>query len=541
MDNRRTSPRRAPQTPAAAPGRATVGATAHAPWTAAAPRLAVLLKLRPSNRGEIFFVLKNHERDAVDVDCAGVLTVENTQLRPRYDWDGKKWVRYLKEKPAKVPRKRRTSSVLALYDEGHDKKLKKADVVSESISLILPEKTMEKRNAVLALGSPLSLTSLPPKAALGHLSSSSLATSCHLEKSSQMTIVPYMPHRPCLGTRSRDSDWSKIVLTDQDKQFTVGSRTTDLSRQKGECVAFETPDAARERTKSAKKGIAAKTIEEDDDITVYQLPNNMTAGCEIPSEMHKGTCIGLTVRHEIRCSKESPTKEFSDSGQSIEKSTVTQISSVGVSNCTETEPEPGNSMALAIQDLPFEKTFPLWAELEAREIFRNVPQRPHFQLLQHHCPEIREGMAFGLMLSFANLAESINRLEVQDENGLLEEKEKMLVLSLLEANGFDIRDLKSRLEALLDAKNRHVELQGAMSRLEEIIAKKETVDRQLSTQIRMIATAIHHLELNAYLIRNEMRSSITQRMNNAMEISGLKAQAAELEQSYVLSAVAAPR
>ncbi|CAM0908612.1 unnamed protein product [Alopecurus aequalis] len=494
--------------------------------------------------------LKNHERDAIDVDCAGVLTVENTQLRPRYDWNGKKWVRYLKEKPPKVPRKRRTSSVLALYDDGdefkpgscHEKKLKKADVVSESISLILPEKPMEKQNAVLALGSPLPLTSLPPKAALGHLSSSSLAKSCHLEKSSQMTIVPYMPHGPCLGTRSRDSDWSNIVVTDKDKQLTVGSRT-DLSRQKGECVAFETPEAARERTKSAKKGIAAKTIEEDDDITVSQLPNDMTAGCKILPEMHTGNCIGLrlTACHEIRCSKESPTKEFSDSGQSIEKSTVTQISSVGVSNCTETEPEPGNSMALAIQDLPIVKTFPLWAELEAREIFRNVPQRPHFQLLQHHCPEIREGMAFGLMLSFVNLAESINRLEVQDENGLLEEKEKMLVLSLLEANGFDVRELKSRLEPLVDAKNRHVELQDAMSRLEEIISKKETVDRQLSTQIRMIAVALHHLELNAYLIRNEMWSTFSQRMNNAMEISGLKAQATELERSYVPSAIAAPR
>jgi hypothetical protein len=41
--------------------------------------------------------LNNHETDNEDMDCVGELTVENTQLRARYDWDGIKWVRYIKE------------------------------------------------------------------------------------------------------------------------------------------------------------------------------------------------------------------------------------------------------------------------------------------------------------------------------------------------------------------------------------------------------------------------------------------------------------
>ncbi|KAM0867858.1 hypothetical protein ACQ4PT_041712 [Festuca glaucescens] len=41
--------------------------------------------------------LKDHETNIKHVDCVGVLTVENTQLRPRYCWDGKKWVRYFEE------------------------------------------------------------------------------------------------------------------------------------------------------------------------------------------------------------------------------------------------------------------------------------------------------------------------------------------------------------------------------------------------------------------------------------------------------------
>jgi hypothetical protein len=274
--------------------------------------------------------------------------------------------------------------------------------------------------------------------------------------------------------------------------------------------------------------------------------------------------------------------KFEDSSQSIEKSTVTRLSSVGMDNCTDTE--PGNSLAiikyveatpmskyigsrthysrcplspesadvhesivdiddgrlsesLAIQHLPFVKTFPFWAELEALEIFSKVPQRPNFHQLQQHCPELREGLAFGLMVSFANLAESINRQEVQDDNGLLEQK--MLGLSLLEANGFDVRDMRSRLETLLDLKNRRFELKDAMRKLEERIVHREADDRELGVEIRMLATVLRHLELHACLMRGVMRSAVLRKVNYAMEISGLKAEANGLERSYV--SMVAPR
>lgn len=41
--------------------------------------------------------IKSRETDLDDVEYADVLTVEHTQLRPHYDWDGKKWVRHLTE------------------------------------------------------------------------------------------------------------------------------------------------------------------------------------------------------------------------------------------------------------------------------------------------------------------------------------------------------------------------------------------------------------------------------------------------------------
>jgi hypothetical protein len=93
-----------------------------------------------------------------------------------------------------------------------DKKLTKKDVVAEPISTLMsvsenceinrmssyPDEMMEQRNAVLALPSQLSLPSLPLMTTLGHLSTSSVAPRCHLEQSSRMTIIPYMPQRPIL-------------------------------------------------------------------------------------------------------------------------------------------------------------------------------------------------------------------------------------------------------------------------------------------------------------------------------------------------------
>ena len=75
------------------------------------------------------------------------------------------------------------------------------------------------------------------------------------------------------------------------------------------------------------------------------------------------------------------------------------------------------------------------------EVFRNIPQRPNFSKFQQHVPELREGMSLGLMISFASLADNIKRLSIHDDDALFQEK--MKGLSSLEADGFDVRRLRS--------------------------------------------------------------------------------------------------
>ncbi|KAG2554594.1 hypothetical protein PVAP13_9KG598700 [Panicum virgatum] len=97
--------------------------------------------------------------------------------------------------------------------------------------------------------------------------------------------------------------------------------------------------------------------------------------------------------------------------------------------------------SLAIENLPFMKTSSMWEYLESMEVFRNIPQRPNFSKFQQHVPELREGMALGLMISFTSLADNIKRLSIHDDDALFQEK--MKGLSSLEADGFDVRRLRS--------------------------------------------------------------------------------------------------
>ena len=67
--------------------------------------------------------------------------------------------------------------------------------------------------------------------------------------------------------------------------------------------------------------------------------------------------------------------------------------------------------------------------------------------------------------------------------------------------------------------------------MEEKIARKETDDRELGLQIRMLAMAVRDLGIFDRLMRDVMRSAIAQKLKNAVEIARLKAEANELERS----------
>ncbi|KAF9592818.1 hypothetical protein IFM89_017437 [Coptis chinensis] len=71
-----------------------------------------------------------------------------------------------------------------------------------------------------------------------------------------------------------------------------------------------------------------------------------------------------------------------------------------------------NLNVLENESLPFIKSSPGWKDVESNEIFRSMPQKPHFRPLQKKPELLREGKALGLMACFGlRLSGAANRSE----------------------------------------------------------------------------------------------------------------------------------
>lgn len=87
------------------------------------------------------------------------------------------------------------------------------------------------------------------------------------------------------------------------------------------------------------------------------------------------------------------------------------------------------------------------------------------------------------------------------------------------------------METLLHIRNGHARLPGAVKDLKKKISHKETVYRHLGAQIVTQNITVRQHELQAYLFRSIMKSAISEKMNYASEILGLKTEADRLKRS----------
>ncbi|CAL4975904.1 unnamed protein product [Urochloa decumbens] len=162
-----------------------------------------------------------------------------------------------------------------------------------------------------------------------------------------------------------------------------------------------------------------------------------------------------------------------------------------------------------------------------KEIFERLPQIPHFREVWNCAPEFREGKALGLMISFANMAESIQNMRVQDEARLYQEK--MCSLLDLEENGFEVGPLKDRLNNLLCTRNRHVNLKNKKASLEMEILETEAANCGLEQQLKFLDMLIMGMEEQRY---QEMKASFEmKKAANHSSISKLQVNLRQVEES----------
>ncbi|KAF5769665.1 putative Agenet-like domain-containing protein [Helianthus annuus] len=99
------------------------------------------------------------------------------------------------------------------------------------------------------------------------------------------------------------------------------------------------------------------------------------------------------------------------------------------------------------QNWPFIKRAPIWVAIESLELYKKPPQKPHFSPLKKTKMDYREGLAIAFMVTYGNLVQSLEDLQLNDSVDII--KANLETLCELETHGFDVGAIRGRLNELL--------------------------------------------------------------------------------------------
>ncbi|CAN4112723.1 unnamed protein product [Withania somnifera] len=149
------------------------------------------------------------------------------------------------------------------------------------------------------------------------------------------------------------------------------------------------------------------------------------------------------------------------------------------------------------QSLPFVKNTLLWTTIESMDIFKRMPQKPHFNPLERCKESSREGAAIGFMVTFLSIVERTCRLHYDDPKSAIEET--LETLSDLETHGFDVQLVRGRLTELLLMKDKQEKLKTEIADIDNQITThnmdRERIDGEIEEINKQIAVLQDKLSL----------------------------------------------
>ncbi|XP_062183374.1 uncharacterized protein LOC133887434 isoform X2 [Phragmites australis] len=178
----------------------------------------------------------------------------------------------------------------------------------------------------------------------------------------------------------------------------------------------------------------------------------------------------------------------------------------------------------------FVKNTPAWPLIEAMDVFKEVPQQPHFLPLREYSPALREGMALGLMVSFANLVKSTRESSIDDSMELFEDK--ISTLRHLEANGFNVQFLQSSLTKLLQIKSSCSNYLGEIDKLKAQMEGTTTSLSKIDALLFEKDRAVAELEQKLGHLRQESQQIAKDKEHEDAELLKLKSAHSRLEEAY---------
>ncbi|KAM4074072.1 hypothetical protein ACB094_10G066400 [Castanea mollissima] len=173
----------------------------------------------------------------------------------------------------------------------------------------------------------------------------------------------------------------------------------------------------------------------------------------------------------------------------------------------------GDSALDENRSLPFVKSSPLWKTIESMEIFKALPQNPHFRPLVKCTEAYREGLAIGNMVTFSSLVEKISKLQFGDPRSIFDSY--LEGLRDLEKQGFDVTLLRSRINEMIAFKDREAQILNESKDAEGKILHFDREKAEMAEEMANISKKIIELQ--------EKRASIESEMENKIrEIAGLQ-------------------
>ncbi|CAL4980757.1 unnamed protein product [Urochloa decumbens] len=178
----------------------------------------------------------------------------------------------------------------------------------------------------------------------------------------------------------------------------------------------------------------------------------------------------------------------------------------------------------------FVKSSPVWSLLEASDAFKIVPQRPHFYPLRQYQLALREGMALGMMSSFADLVKDTMEASIDHSTEWFEDK--ISALCYLEGNGFDVQFLQSTLTKLLHMKSDGTSYLGEIQKLDSQIVGKTASSSQIDALLDEKDRAIAELEQKLGRLRQESQRIAKYKEHEDAELFGLQSARSRFKEAY---------
>lgn len=255
----------------------------------------------------------------------------------------------------------------------------------------------------------------------------------------------------------------------------VGMEATDLQ----EASRRKRADASRTKCMTSETG------------AVSIRPSNSTEDDDRPLSTWFGLMQGQPGAAETKSLGKTVDQRNGDRDVSAVKESVATVA-------------PNDSVPEEVQRLPFVKGSPVWKVIESMDVFKTMPQRPHFRPLYKCKEECREGLAIGNMVTFSGLVDKIAKLRFDDRGNVFSSALESLLD--LEKHGFNVTTLRGRVSELLSIKDRQERLCSESKDAESKMSQYAGEKTRLAEECEETAKKISELQEKHALIKSQMEA-----------------------------------